>query len=103
VAAPSPFPERNATEAEVEAYLESVDYQLTVRLRTPIPLGELSFSELKLREPTAAEWTRWDKLSGIEADIMAVSTVAGVPDQVVRQLGARDLMKAARFILLFLG
>lgn len=103
MAEPLPFPDRNATEAEVEAYLESVDYQLTVPLRTPIPLGEITYSELKLREPTAAEWTRWDKLSGLEADIMAVSTVAAVPDQVIRQIGARELMKASRFILLFLG
>lgn len=103
MADPLPFPERNANEAEVEAYLESVDYKLTVPLRTPVPLGEITYSELKLREPTAAEWTRWDKFTGIEADIMAVSTVAGVPDQVIRQIGARELMKAARFILLFLG
>jgi len=100
---PLPFPGRGASEAEVDAYLESVDYQLTVPLRTPIPLGDITVSELKLREPTAAEWTRWDKFSGIEADIMAVSTVAGVHDQVIRQIGARELMKAARFILLFLG
>ncbi|HEX7851410.1 MAG TPA: phage tail assembly protein [Sphingomonas sp.] len=98
-----PIPAPGATEAVIDAYLESVDYQLTVKLRQPIPLGEITFSELRLREPTAAEWKRWDRLSGIEADIMAVSVVAGVPDQVIAQIGARELMKAARFILLFLS
>lgn len=99
---PLPFPGRNAPPGEIDAYLESVDYQLTVQLRTPIPLGDNTYSELKLREPTAAEWTKWDKLSGIEADIMAVSIVAGVPEPVIRQIGASALMKASRFILLFL-
>ena len=98
-----PFPAPNAPEAEVEAYLESVDYQLTVPLRTPVPLGGVTYSELKLREPTAAEWKKWDKLAGIEADIMAVSVVAAVPEQVVGQIGARALMKSSRFIQLFLS
>ena len=100
---PKPFPSPNATEAEIDAYLESVDYQLTVKLRTPIPLGEITYTELKLREPTAAEWKRWDRLTGIVADIVAVSVASGVPDQVVAQIGARALMKASRFIQLFLS
>jgi len=97
-----PFPARNAPDDVIEAYLESVDYQLTVPLRTPVQLGELTYTELKLREPTAAEWKQWDKLTGIAADTKAISVVAGVPEQVVDKIGSRALMKASRFILLFL-
>jgi len=97
-----PFPARNASEEEVEAYLESVDYQLTVPLRKPVSLGDLTYTELKLREPTASEWKQWDKLTGIAADTKAISVVAGVPEQVIDQIGSRALMKASRFILLFL-
>jgi len=103
LADPKPFPAAGASEAEVEAYLESVGYQLTVKLRTPVPLGDMTYTEMTVREPTAAEWLRWDKLTGIEADITAVSIVAGVPDPVVRQIGASSLMKASRFIQLFLA
>jgi hypothetical protein len=75
---------------------------LTVPLRTPVTLGTgpaaLSFSELKLREPTAAELMQWDKLSGAEADIMAVSVVSGVPKAAVEMIGVRDLNQAAKFI-----
>lgn len=94
---------RNATPEQVDTYLASVEYALTVTLRAPIELGGATYSELKLREPTAAEWTLWDKLTGVEADIKAVSVVSGVPEGIVRQIGTRDLAKAAGFIVLFLG
>ena len=96
-------PARNASVEEVEAYLAAVNYELVVPLRAPIDLGGATYSELKLREPTAAEWTQWDKLTGIDADIKAVSIVSGVPEGIIRQIGTRDLMKAASFITLFLG
>jgi len=102
MAEPKPFPARGASEQEIEAYLESVDYQMTVPLRSPVQLGELTYTEIKLREPTAAEWKQWDKLTGIEADTKAISVVAGVPEQVIDKIGARALMKASRFLLLFL-
>ena len=40
----------------------------------------------------------WDKLSGTEADVVAVHTVAAVPRPVVEKMSSREFLKAARFI-----
>ena len=75
--------------------------ELIVTLRKPVTLGD-TYTELRLREPTAAEWMQWDKLTGIDADIKAVATVSGVPEAAVRMIGARDLVQAARYLARFL-
>ena len=77
--------------------------ELVVPLREPIDLGNLAYTELKLREPTAAQVAMWDKLSGTEADIMAVAVVSGVPKSVVEKLKIRDLTVASRYIARFLA
>ena len=77
--------------------------EMVVPLRESIELGNLSYTELKLREPTAAQVAMWDKLSGTEADIMAVAVVSGVPKQVVEKLKIRDLNKASGYIARFFG
>jgi hypothetical protein len=46
---------------------------------------------------------QFDKLTGIEADVMAVSIVSGVPRPAIAMLGARDLLEGARYISRFLG
>lgn len=74
---------------------------LTIILRKPVTLGD-TYTKLELREPTADEWARWDKLSGIDADIMSVSIVSGVPEPAVRMIGARDLITASRYLARFL-
>lgn len=77
--------------------------ELTVTLRKPVEFGGLTFEKLVLREPTADEWTQWDKKEGVESDIIAVSVVAGVPEGAVRKIGSRDLLQASRFIAGFLA
>lgn len=77
--------------------------ELVLTLDKPVTLGELSFSSVILREPTAGEWMLWDKLSGIEADIMAVSVVSGIPEPVVRKLPASKLLQASRYLAGFLA
>ena len=76
--------------------------ELVIALRKPVTLGE-TYTELRLQEPTAAQMLQWDKLSGTESDIKAVSVVSGVPEAAVRMVGARDLIQAARFIGSFLA
>lgn len=88
--------------AEASQTPEQPTEELTIVLRKPVVLGSETYSELKLREPTAAEWQQWDKLDGVEADVMAVSIVSGVPMPAVRMIGSRDLIKAARYLALFL-
>lgn len=76
--------------------------ELIITLRKPVTLGE-TYTELRLHEPTAAQMLAWDKLSGVEADIKAVSIVSGLPEPAVRMIGARDLIQAGRYIAGFLG
>lgn len=82
---------------------EQVPDELVVTLRKPVTLGPLTFTELRLREPTAAEWQGWDKLSGVEADVKAVATVSGVPEPAVALIGTRDLIQASRYLANFLS
>jgi len=74
----------------------------TIALKKPIegPAGPIN--DFTVREPTAGEMTQWDKLTGAEADVLAVSVVAGLPKSVVEKLPARPFMEAARFIASFL-
>lgn len=76
--------------------------ELIVALRKPVTLGE-TYTELKLREPTAAEWAMFDKLSGVDADIKSVSVVSGVPERAISLIGARDLLTASRYLARFLS
>lgn len=85
------------------AAAQELPEELTITLRKPIDFGGASYTEIKLREPTAGEWEKWDKLTGVEADIMAISVVSGTPKQVVAKVGARDLLAASRFIATFLA
>ncbi len=76
--------------------------ELVIELRNPVEFATMTYDELVLREPTAAEWTVWHKLEGVEADIMAVATVAAMPEKAVRMIGARDLLTASRYLARFL-
>lgn len=77
--------------------------ELIITLRKPIEFAGESYRELRLREPTAGEWSQWDDKKGVEADIMAVSIVAGMPEAAVRKVGSRDLLQASRFLAGFLA
>lgn len=76
--------------------------ELVITLRKPVTLGSETYTELKLREPTAAEMLQWDKLAGTEADIKAIAIVGGIPEPAARMIGARDMLQGARYIARFL-
>lgn len=76
---------------------------LVVDLRRAVEFAGITYDKLALREPTADEWAQWDGKAGVEADIVAVSIVAGVPAGAVRKIGASDLLKASRYIAGFLA
>ncbi|WP_288935514.1 phage tail assembly protein [uncultured Sphingomonas sp.] len=82
--------------------VENLDEDLILTLTRPIegPAGPVT--ELVIREPTAAEIMQWDKLMGAEADVKAISVVAGVPMSVVEKLPARIFYRASRRIGAFL-
>lgn len=72
--------------------------EMIITLRKPVALGGETYTALSLREPTGAEWLLWDNLTGVEANIKAISTVSAVPEPVVRQIGVRDLQQATAFL-----
>lgn len=76
--------------------------EMVIVLKKPIELGELTYTTLTLREPTAAEWELWSHLSGVAADIAAVAVVSGVPEPVVRKLPVRQLLEGSRYLGRFL-
>lgn len=77
--------------------------EMVVTLRKPVSLGSETYTEVRLREPTAGELLQWDKLAGTEADIVAISIVSGIPRPAVEKIGARDLIACARYIAAFLA
>jgi hypothetical protein len=87
---------------DTAAPVDDIPESLTITLRKPIEHGGLTYETIQLREPTADEWARWDGKSGVEADIIAVSTVAGIPQAAVRKLTVRDLLQASRYLGRFL-
>lgn len=83
------------------AALPEDEFQLV--LRKPVEFGGVTYDVFALREPTAAQWELFDKLTGVEADVQAVSAVAGVPAAAVRKIGVRDLIIASKYLGQFLG
>jgi hypothetical protein len=74
----------------------------TIVLRKPVQLGDVTYAELKLREPTGLEMQQWDGQIGATADVTAIAVVSGVPRPAVEMIGSRDIVEAARYLALFL-
>jgi hypothetical protein len=77
--------------------------ELVIEFKTPIKnkAGDV-ITQITLREPTAAEWRKWDKLAGVDADIQAVVTVSGQPLSVIEQMAASQLVEGSNYIAGFL-
>ena len=71
---------------------------MTLTLRKPVTFADQPVTALELREPTAGQMKQWASLSGMAANIAAVSTVAGLPESVIGEIVSRDLFAAATFI-----
>lgn len=75
--------------------------ELIIPLRKPVTLGE-TFSTMTLREPTGAQMLEIDKYRGVEADIMSLVIVSGIPAPAVKMIGARDIRTGAKYLARFL-
>jgi hypothetical protein len=86
---------------KTEAALD-LDEDLVITLKRPLegPTGPVT--HITITEPTAGQMMMWDKLVGVEADVVAISTVSGIPKSVIEKLPARLFNKAARRIGAFL-
>jgi hypothetical protein len=74
----------------------------TMQLRTPIKDTDgAPITELKLREPTAADQIKIFEKTGTHADIEAIYCVTGYPHSVLMRLSARDLRRASTYLVAF--
>ncbi|HEX7853848.1 MAG TPA: phage tail assembly protein [Sphingobium sp.] len=86
------FLARKASDSNID------DAEFAMPLRRPISFGDKAYTELLLREPTAAQWKSWDGMSGIASDIAAVASIAEIPIGAAENMGLRDLNQAAEWI-----
>ena len=72
--------------------------EVTMPLRRPVELGNDTWHELHLREPTAGEMIQLDKLAGWKADVQAISLISGIPRAAVIKIGERDARRASEYL-----
>lgn len=76
--------------------------ELTVTLRKPVTVGDITISELKLREPTVGELEKATaKGTDLHQAKMLVSIVAGMAPEFIDRIGARDFKLAADYLANF--
>lgn len=99
----------NLSEALASSLREIVDRasdlpdELIITPKAPIKVGEAEFPQLILKEPTAFHLTQADPLNGHAYDVMLITLVSGWPKAAVEKLGARDMLRAARYLGRFLA
>jgi len=71
---------------------------LTLTLRKPVTFIDQQITKIELREPRAGEMKQWANLTGVAASIAAVAIVSGLPEPVIGQLVARDIIAAGAFV-----
>lgn len=80
-----------------------LDEDLVIVFKKPIDgVAGQPIASIVIREPTAGEMLQWDRLSGVEADVKAISVVAGIPPVDVEKMTSRDFIRASRRIAAFL-
>jgi hypothetical protein len=68
-------------------------------LRKPVMLGNVTYAELALREPTAGELSKASKTgNSIDTGISLISQIAKMPRGAVEQLCQRDFQEANDFL-----
>jgi hypothetical protein len=70
-------------------------------LRKPVMLGDVTYAELALREPTAGELSKATRAGGdvgVDIGISLISQIAKMPRGAVEQLCQRDFQEANDFL-----
>lgn len=72
----------------------------TIELLKPVKLGNITYSKLELREPTAGEMAKAerDSASSLDSVITLISLVAGIPRKAVEGLCQRDFSAADLYL-----
>lgn len=81
-----------------------LELEKVVTLQKPVEFAGVTHTELRLREPTAAQMEKAaNAKNNIGAVIDMISLVAAVPRQVAEQLCQRDFKECDAFFGQFLG
>lgn len=73
--------------------------EITITLRKPVKLGEMTYEKLDLREPTAGELEKASTAAtNMGVVINLISIVGKVPRKVAEGLSQRDLKEAGDFL-----
>lgn len=73
--------------------------ELTITLRKPVTIGDLTIDKLELREPTAGQLEKASSAaSSVGMVINLISAVAVVPRKVAESLCQRDFQEASDFL-----
>ncbi|QNK65762.1 phage tail assembly protein [Variovorax sp. PAMC26660] len=76
--------------------------EITITLRKPVKLGDMTYEKLELREPTAGELEKASSATtNMGVVINLIQLVAKVPRKVVEGLCQRDLKEAGDFLEAF--
>ena len=76
----------------------------TITLRKPVKVGDVEYTTLDLREPTAGELSKANKAGdNIDLAIALISMIAKVPRAAVDQLCQRDFQEANDFLSSFMA
>lgn len=86
------------TQEEIDALPDT----LTFPLRKPIELGEETYSEITLHEPTQDDLAGTASLDDHGATKYLIAKTSGFPQVVVSKMTVRDLKKAAAFLQSFM-
>jgi hypothetical protein len=79
-----------------------IEDEKTITLRKPVKLGDIEYTKLDLREPTAGELEKATKAANqMGVVINLIQLVAQVPRRVVEGLCQRDLKDASDFLEAF--
>lgn len=81
-----------------------MELEKTITLHKPVRLGDVDYTEIKLREPTAGELEKAASAkNNVGAVIELISAVAKVPRKVAEDLCQRDFREADDFFGQFGG
>ena len=75
--------------------------EITITLSKTVKIGDIEYTELKLREPTAGELEDAWSANPVAMVVATIAKVAGIPLRAARLLSQTDYMAAAEFLTVF--
>lgn len=81
---------------------KTVEYTKTIKLKRPVTHGQETYTELNLKEPTAAQVIKAQKDGAangpLACAILLIAEVCAIPKAAVERVGISDIMDAEGFL-----